>query len=136
MRKRNTNQARALVWLAVLACAATAWAAGPVVLTAKDSGKTLNLPVGQRLVVDLHLGAGQYVVAPEFDPSILALVGQTMQSTSGSQGTSSRVVYEFVVRQGGRTELVIAAKGSGNKEGQKEPLLKVKIVGTGGGVGI
>jgi hypothetical protein len=110
-----------------------AWAAAPLTLTEKDSGKTLTLPVGQQLVVDLRLGAGQYVLAPEFDPSVLALVGQSLQSTSGPQGASSRVVYEFLVQQGGQTELVIAAKGSGDKEGQTAPLLKVKIMAIGGG---
>jgi hypothetical protein len=46
------------------------------------------------------------------------------------------VVYEFLVRQGGQTELVIAVKGGSNKEGKSEPLLKVKIVASGGGQGV
>jgi hypothetical protein len=121
--------------LLVLVCLSTvrlAWAAEPLVLTPKDSGKTLTLTVGQRLRVDLDLGAGHYVLAPEFDPAVLALMGQSMESTSGPKGSSSRVVYEFLVRQGGQTELVISAKSSGST-GKKEPLLKVKIIATGGG---
>lgn len=120
----------------ILVCLGTfrpAWAEEPLVLTPKDSGRTLTLTVGQRFVVDLNLGAGHHVVAPEFDPFILTLVGQSMQSTSGPKGASSRVIYEFLVRQGGQTELVIAAKGAGNEEGKPEPLLKVKIVASGGG---
>ena len=63
---------------AMLAYAAgPAWAA-PLVVTGKDNGKTLTLPVGQELVVDLNLGAGQYVLAPDFDASILALMGQSI----------------------------------------------------------
>jgi hypothetical protein len=104
------------------------WAQEPLVLTQKDSGKTVTVAVGQGLRVELNLGAGQYAVAPEFDPSILALVGQSLQSTSGPKGSSSRVVYDFIVRQSGQTQLVIATK-----EGKSQPLLKVKIVATGGG---
>jgi hypothetical protein len=125
--------------LLIMACLGTirpARAGEPLVLTQKDSGKTLTVMVGQRLTVDLNLGSGQYVVAPEFDPSILALLGQSMESTSGPKGASSRVVYEFIVRQGGRTELVIAAKGAGAQAGKPEPLLKVKIVASGGGQAI
>lgn len=125
-----------LALAAFLLAAGLAWAAGPLTLTQKDSGKTFTVVVGQRLVVDLSLGAGHYVVAPEFDPFILTLAGQSMQSTSGPQGASSRVVYEFLVRQSGRTELVIAARGSGNQGDKPAPLLKVMIVATGGGQGV
>ena len=138
MLKSLWKSGATLVFLVAVFVAAMWPARGdePRVLTPKDSGKTLTLAVGQQLVVDLDLGSGQYVLAPEFDPSVLALVGQSMQSTSGPQGASSRVVYEFVVRQGGMTGLVIAARGESNREGQSEPLLKVKIVATGGGQGV
>jgi hypothetical protein len=135
-KSRLLNRATILMFLAVFfGTTGSAWAA-PLTLTQKDSGKTLTVPVGQSLVVDLRLGAGQYVLAPEFDPWVLSLVGQSLQSTSGPQGASSRVVYEFLVRQGGQTDLVIAARGSGNQEGKPEPLLKVKIVALGGGQGV
>ena len=138
MRKlRLQNGATILLLMAVFfAASGPAWGDEPRVLTAKDSGKTLTVPVGKRLVVDLNLGAGQYVLAPEFDSSVLALVGQSLTSISGSQGASARVVYEFLVRQGGQTELVISARGEGKKEGQPEPLLKVKILAIGGGEGV
>jgi hypothetical protein len=126
----------AIVILLILACLGMigpAWAEKPLVLTQKDTGRTLTLSVGQRFVVDLNLGSGHHVVAPEFDPFILTLAGQSMQSTSGPQGSSSRVVYEFLVRQAGQTQLVIATKGDGSQEGKSEPLLKVKIVASGGG---
>ena len=108
-------------------------ASPPLVLTEKDSGRTLTVTVGQRLVVDLKLGAGHHVVAPEFNPWVLTLAGQSLQSTSGPQGASSRVIYEFFVRQGGQTDLVIAVKASGNGKEKSKPLLKVKIVASGGG---
>ena len=121
---------------AMLACAAgPAWGA-PLVVTGKDNGKTLTLPVGQELVVDLNLGAGQYVLAPEFDAAILALMGQSMTSTSGPQGSSSRVVYTFMVKAPGRTDVAITTRGSEKKGSEPEPLLKVKIVATGGGLGV
>lgn len=121
---------------AMLAYAAgPAWGA-PLVVTGKDNGKTLTLPVGQELVVDLNLGAGQYVLAPEFDASILALMGTSMTSTSGSQGSSSRVVYTFLVKAPGRTDVAITTRDSEQKGSQPEPLLKVKIVATGGGLGV
>jgi hypothetical protein len=119
-----------LVFVSLAMCAGLAWAAEPLVLTQKDSGRTLTLSVGQRFVVDLNLGAGHHVIAPEFDPFVLTLMGQSMQSTSGPKGASSRLVYQFMVRQAGQTELVIASKGAG---GKAEPLLKVKVVAHGGG---
>ena len=64
---------------------------------------------------------------------ILALVGQSLQSTTGPQGASTRIIYQFVVRQAGQTDLVIDAKGSEKKGGKAKPLLKVKIVASGGG---
>jgi hypothetical protein len=129
MQKSRRRYCALSLWVAAVICGTLglAWAA-PLTLTAKDSGRTLTLPVGQQLVVDLPLGAGQHVVAPEFDPFILTLAGQTLQSTSGPQGASSRVVYNFIVRQSGQTQLVIATK-----EKKSAPLLKVKIVATGGG---
>jgi hypothetical protein len=131
------NRAISLLLILVsLGMIGSARAAEPLVLTPKDSGKTLTLTVGQRFVVDLNLGEGHHVVAPEFDPFVLTLIGQSMQSTSGPKGSSSRVVYEFLVRQGGQTELVIAAKGAGNKEEKSAPLLKVKIIALGGGEGV
>jgi hypothetical protein len=124
-----------LCWLAAawLAAVAGAAGAGPLVLTPKDSGRTLNLRVGQTLVVDLKLGAGHHQVAPEFNPEVLTLVGQSLQSMSGSQGASSRIIYQFLVRQGGRTDLVVRVQGSDNRDKQSQPLLKVTIVATGGG---
>jgi len=114
-------------------CAGLAGAAEPLVLTRKDSGSAMTLPVGQRFTVDLDLGAGHHVVAPEFNPAVLTLLGQSMQSTSGPKGSASRVVYQFMVRQVGQTELVIAARGEEGQAGKPEPLLKVKIVASGGG---
>jgi hypothetical protein len=126
-----------LCWLvaAWLAASAGMAGAGPLVLTEKDSGRTLTVNAGQRLVVDLKLGAGHHQVAPEFNPEVLTLVGQSLQSMTTPQGASSRIIYEFLVRQGGSTDLVIGVKGSGNQEGQSKPLLKVKIVAAGGGGG-
>lgn len=121
--------------LTCLAAAGPAWA-GSLVLTEKDSGKTFTVAVGQMMRVELRLGAGQHVVAPEFDPMVLILVGQSLQSTSGPQGASSRVVYDFFVRQGGSTDLMISSQGSGKEEGRPKTLLKVKIVATGGGLAI
>ncbi len=121
----------AAAWLA--AATGAAWAGGPLVLTQKDSGRTLNLRVGQTLVVDLKLGAGHHQVAPEFNPEILTLVGQSLQSMTTPQGASSRIIFEFLVRQAGRTDLVVGAQGSANRQGESKPLLKVTIVAAGGG---
>jgi hypothetical protein len=136
MQKPGCQKRAIIIWLVVVFSAISAglaWADEPLVLTPKDSGRTVTIAVGQSLIVDLILGAGQYVVTPEFDPMILTLLGQSMESTSGPKGASSRVVYEFLVQQGGQTELVIAVKGAGNNEDKPTPLLKVKIVATGGG---
>ncbi len=122
-----------LVLVSFALYAGLAWAAEPLVLTQKDSGRTLTLVAGQRFVVDLDLGEGHHVIAPEFDPAVLTLLGQSVQSTSGPKGSKSRVVYEFIVRQSGQTDLVIATRGAGGKEGKTEPLLKVTIRASGGG---
>jgi len=131
VRKRKAYQAWALVCLLALGWAAAGWAAAPLVLTAKDSGKTLTVTVGQRLTVDLKLTGEQQVVAPEFDPFVLSLMGQSLQSTFGPDGASARVTYEFVVRQAGRTDLIIATKDA-NKAKEGKTLFKVKIVAGGG----
>jgi hypothetical protein len=105
----------------------------PLVLTPKDSGRTVTVGAGQILVVDLQLGEGQHVVAPEFNAEILNLVGQSLQSTTGPQGASSRIVYQFLVRQAGQTDLVVDVNGAGKKGEKSQSLLKVKIVASGGG---
>jgi hypothetical protein len=124
-----------LVGLTLLFCGVSSWVAGakPLVLTEKDSGRTVNVEVGQSLVVDLSLGAGQHVVSPEFNQEVLALVGQSLQSTTGSQGASTRIIYQFIVRKAGQTELVIDVKGKRKEEGRSKPLIKIKIVASGGG---
>ena len=121
--------------LTLLFCGVSSWVAGakPLVLTEKDSGRTVNVTVGQSFVVDLHLGAGQHVIAPEFSQEVLVLVGQSLQSITGPQGASTRIVYQFVVQQGGQTDLVVDAKGSGKEKDTSKPLLKIKIVASGGG---
>ncbi|MFW6123242.1 MAG: hypothetical protein ACOC6L_03290 [Thermodesulfobacteriota bacterium] len=129
---RNWTIIACLALLGYGASVGAAWAK-PLVLTAKDSGRTVTVGVGQSLVVDLELGGGQHVAAPEFDAAILNLVGQSLQSTTGPQGASSRIVYQFLVRRAGRTDLVIDLKNSGEKGARSKPLLKVKIVASGGG---
>ncbi len=127
-----------ILWLAVVCYGVSAglvWA-GPLVLTQKDSGRTLTVGVGQTLVVNLRLEAGHHVIAPEFNPLILSMVGQSLQSITGPQGASSRITYSFIVQQGGKTDLVIAVKGTGKKSGQSKALFKVKIVASGGGQSI
>jgi hypothetical protein len=131
MMQKTGWQKRVIIGLVVavlVISAGLARAKEPLVLTQKDNGRTVTVAVGQGLKVELDLDAGQYVVVPEFDASILALVGQSLQSTTGPKGASSRVVYDFLVRQSGQTQLVIATKGK-----KSAPLLKVKIVATGGG---
>jgi hypothetical protein len=107
--------------------------AEPLVLTKKDSGRTVTVGVGQGLVVNLQLGAGHQMVAPEFDAQVLALVGQSLQSITGSQGASSRIIYQFIVRQAGTTNLVIDVKGAGKEGGKSKPFFKIKIVASGRG---
>jgi hypothetical protein len=106
----------------------------PLVITAKDFGKTLPVTVGQRLTVDLRLTGDDAVAAPEFDPFILTLLGQTLQSSSGPQGSSVRVKYEFEVRKAGQTDLIIPVKAAGERASRAKPLLKIHLVvapGTG-----
>jgi hypothetical protein len=135
MQKRGWQQRVfiAVVLVSLAMFAVLNWAAEPLILTQKDSGRTLTLSTGQLFIVDLNLGEGHHLIAPEFDPLVLTLVGQSMQSTSGPKGSTSRVVYQFMVRQAGQTELLIVAKGQGGKGDKPETFLKVKIVATGGG---
>jgi len=110
--------------------------ADPLVLTAKDSGRTLNLSVGERLVVNLNLGPGQHLISPAFNPEVLTLIGQSLQSMTTPKGASTRVVYEFAVQQAGQTDLVVAVKGAQSATGQEKPFFKVKIIAAGGGARI
>jgi hypothetical protein len=93
----------------------------------------VNVSVGQSFVVDLRLGTGQHVIAPEFNQEVLVLVGQSLQSTTGPQGASTRIIYQFIVQQGGQTELVVDARGSGKEKSTSKPLLKIKVIASGGG---
>jgi|UniRef100_A0A7C5EM75 hypothetical protein len=117
----------------VVASAVALAAAGPVVLTVKDSGRTISVPVGQRLVVDLQLRDGQSLLAPEFDPLVLNLVGQSLQSSFGPQGGYARVVYEFVVVKEGQTELTVNSKKA-NKSDREKPWFRVRIMAGSGEV--
>jgi len=101
-------------------------------ITGEDSGKTFSVAVGQRFTVDLHIEENLQVITPEFDPSILALLGQRLKSIAGPQGVSVQATYEFVVRKEGQTDLTIFIKGSRDKLGQAKPYLKVKIVASPG----
>lgn len=100
----------------------------PLVITAKDSGKTLRVEVGQRLTVHLRLEGNNAVAAPEFDPFILTLLGQTLQSYSGPQGSSVRVKYQFEVRNAGETDLIIPVKAFGDRSSRAKPLLKIHLI--------
>jgi hypothetical protein len=129
MNQALRRMAVVLVWLGLLLPGAQAGAPSPpIVITAKDSGKTLPVKVGQRLTVDLRLEGDDAVAAPEFDPFILTLLGQTLQSSSGPQGSSVRVKYEFEVRKVGQTDLIIPVKASGERSSRAKPLLKLHLV--------
>lgn len=110
------------------------WAAEapePLMLTAKDNGRTVSVAVGQSFTVALQLTGGQQVLTPEYDPQILALQGQSLQTAIGPEGTVSQVAYQFVVLKVGTTDLVIGRKTGRSAEPGK-PYLKVRIVaGTG-----
>jgi len=116
------------LWVGWLTPAGVSAVVKPLIIKEKDSGKTFTVQVGQRVVVDLSLKGGQQVLTPEFDSQVLAMVGQSLQSSIGVKGAMARVVYQFVVRQGGQTDLVVAVKTSGEKPGKPKALLKVKIV--------
>ena len=125
-----------LVWLGIMLGTLQLGLAStmkPIVIKEKDNGKTFTVQVGQILVVDLSLEGGHQVVTPEFNSEILAMVGQSLQSSFGTKGPRARVVFQFIVRQGGQTDLVVATKGPEEKPDKPKALLKVKIVATGGG---
>jgi len=136
MTGKKFSKAMVIVWLGVMLGTVQAGVATlekPLVIKEKDSGKTFTVRVGQRFVVDLTLKGSHQVVAPEFNPSVLALVGQSLQSSVTNQGARARVIYDFVVREAGQTDLVIAVKVSGEQSEKPQALLKVKIVASGGG---
>ncbi len=78
--------------------------------------------------MDLRLEGNDVVVAPEFDPVKLILLGQSLQSSSAPQGSSVRVRYEFEVRKSGETDLIIPVKASGERSSLAKPLLKIHLV--------
>lgn len=121
--------------LPALLGAAAGLAAASLVITAQDSGKTFTVQVGQRLTVNLSLTGDSQVVAPEFNPEVLTILGQSLESSFGPQGSAVRVSYELVVLKEGQTDLVIGVKSPKDKSGRGKPYLKVKIV-AGRGMGV
>ena len=123
-----------LMWLGLLLLGYATGLTMPthLTITGKDSGKTFSVTVGQKLTVDLHIEENLQVITPKFDPSILALLGQSLKSIAGPQGISVQATYEFVVRKEGQTDLAILIKDSREKVGQEKPYLKVKIIASPG----
>jgi hypothetical protein len=133
---KSLGKMAVLVWLGVVLLGSGTGLTLPpqLTITGNDSGKTFSVTVGQRLTVDLHIEGDFQRMTPEFDPLILALLGQSLKSFTGRQGQeiSVQVTYEFVVRKEGQTDLTILMKGFGEKIGQARPYLKVKIVASPG----
>lgn len=132
----RTTQIRTGLVLAGLAVmllgALVAWAeSDPLVITPKDNGRTLRLPVGQKFTAEVTLEGDEQVVVPQFDPFILSSGLVTQKSTAGPQGTIVKVIYNLTVKKEGRTDLIIPVKGSG-KLSKPKPKLKVKIMATPG----
>jgi hypothetical protein len=104
-----------------------------LILTPKDNGRTIRVDLGQTFTVQLDLSGDSHVVAPEFNPMVLTIVGQSLQSTSGPQGSRVRVVYTFAAHKEGQTDVVISVKRG--PSGAVRPLLRVNIL-VGGGTGV
>jgi predicted secreted protein len=128
-----------LIWriaLAVLALAvgglgvsAVPAAAGDLVITDKDQGKTFTAKVGQKISVNLRNpgGGGYSFLAPEFDKTILKMVGEKPipRSDPRRMGDFGRMVFEFQAIKAGQTALVFPIKRPWEKA--SETFLRVTI---------
>uniref|UniRef100_A0A7V4LD95 Uncharacterized protein n=1 Tax=Desulfobacca acetoxidans TaxID=60893 RepID=A0A7V4LD95_9BACT len=126
-----------VVWaLSLLGWAAAAFPQDqPLVITPKDNGRTITVSLGQPFTVELDLSGDSHVLAPEFDPLVLSIVGQSLTSTSTPQGSRVKVMYSLVALKEGQTDLVISVQRGTGGTGAPRILLKVKIL-TGGGTGV
>jgi predicted secreted protein len=97
-------------------------AAADLVITNKDNGQAFTVKVGQKIIVNLrHPGSGGYnFLTPEFDKSILKMVGERSLPRSEPRrlGDFGRMVYEFQTLKEGQTSLLIPIKRPWEKESQ------------------
>lgn len=107
--------------------------AGTVELTDSDAGKTVDLQVGQTLVVTLQgLGTAGYVweVTSTPGPS-LEQIGdrETLSPASGAPGASAREAFRFKAARAGQTTLSLADRrpfGSREVAGTFEVTVRVR----------
>ncbi len=101
--------------------AANAGATGPpapVVITGEAQGRTVQLKVGQRLILKLgNPATGGYTTKPPvFNEQILTLKSQKkVPPTSGLAGDFGTLVYEWEALAPGRTEVAITIYRSWEK---------------------
>lgn len=86
--------------------------AGTVELTDSDAGKTVDLQIGQALVVTLQgLGTAGYLWEVTSTPApTLEQIGdrETLPPTSGAAGASARESFRFKGARAGQTTLTLA----------------------------
>ncbi len=127
LRIASAGAALALVLLWLLGAQA---ASANLAITDQDTGQTFTVPVGQKITVNLrHPGGGGYsFLTPEYDQSVLKMVGEHRlpRSEPPRMGDFGRMVFEFVALKEGHTALVIPIKRPWEKA--SETYLKVTIL--------
>jgi len=109
---------------------ATPLQAGPadLSLTEKDSGRTVTLPVGEKLSLNLrNPGDGGYnVLPPEFDAAILTFLSRRdLPPRQPRPGDFGRLAFTWQARQPGETDLTVNIARPWEKA--KAPVQYVKI---------
>ena len=99
--------------LAALPPVASSGGSGPQILEEKDRGKTVDLKVGEKLILKLRNPAsGGYTVNPPiFAAAVLELTAQKdippEPQARPRAGDSGRLFYEWQAKAAGETEIVI-----------------------------
>jgi predicted secreted protein len=113
-----------LIWLLAVQAAAR-----DLAITNNDNDRNFKVNVGQKITLNLRDPAdgGYNFLAPEYDQSILEMVGErhVPRSEPPRMGDFGRKVYEFKALKLGKTDLVIPIKRPWEK--QSETCLKVTI---------
>jgi predicted secreted protein len=104
---------------------------GPLVLTEQDTGRTVSLKVGERLILDLRNPAsgGYSEIAPDYDHAVLQLISRKPvppeAATQPRLGDFGRIILIWQARSPGETALLVRISRPWEKG--KSPLVYVKL---------
>lgn len=99
-------------------------------LTEKDSGRTVTLKVGEKLLLNLrNPGSGGYnVLPPAFDAEILAFLHRRdIPPTQSMPGNFGRIEFAWEARKPGDTEVAVNIARPWEKDKPPEQFVKIRV---------